>query len=153
MQMAGDTGHSKRWEFSSEMGQEKQVVKELAAALQKDRLPEHRLDEMKTAISEACLNAMEHGNHFDKSLRVSVVMEVQCSCYLFRICDQGDGYDPDEARPALMVRDKIDWEEPRGWGLQYMREFADRVDAYKRDDCFCVELQFARERVKELKEE
>ena len=33
-----------------------------------------RIDDLKTAVAEACINAMEHGNELDSALSVGVIL-------------------------------------------------------------------------------
>ncbi|MEK3885571.1 ATP-binding protein [Paenibacillus sp. PL2-23] len=134
----------RRWIITSELGQEKRLVRDIEQALLNEQVPLPRLEEMKTAIAEACLNAIEHGNRLNKALNVTVAMLVQASGLTFQVCDQGEGFDIGSVKGGLSVRDKIDWEQPRGWGLPFMRQFADRVTASKTAGMFCVELQFGR---------
>ena len=40
-----------------------------------DRLPESRLEKLKTAVAEATMNGMEHGNKYDADKPVKIVVD------------------------------------------------------------------------------
>ncbi|MEK0315461.1 ATP-binding protein [Cohnella sp. 56] len=133
----------REWVVPSELGQEVFVLRELAEALGGDARSPDRLAEISTAVGEACLNAIEHGNRCDRTLPVTVTMWGLPDKYVFRIADQGEGASLEPDRLCLQAADKLDWEQPRGWGLRFMREYADEVRAYRTERGFCVELAFA----------
>ncbi len=132
------------WIVASELGQERIVLDGLTQVLAQAGLDEPRLEEIVTAVSEACLNAIEHGNRFVSALPVTATMRVSRERYTFRIRDCGTGTDPEAAGEPMSVRGKIAWEQPRGWGLQLMRAYADKVTATRENGGFCLELQFWR---------
>ncbi|MDF2668852.1 MAG: hypothetical protein K0R67_1158 [Paenibacillus sp.] len=137
----------KEWTIPSELGQEKNVIAELRRTFQELQLEEPFepcLDEMVTAVSEACLNAIEHGNQLIKDLPVNVILLIQSDRYTFQITDRGNGIDIVDESPGAQVRDRFDWENPRGWGLLLIRHYADLVRELRYDGEFCIELHFLR---------
>jgi len=148
MKMKDQAMIRKVWQLESELGQEKTVVRELKQAIRASHLPELRVDEIATAVSEACLNAIEHGNRCAKDVPVNVTMLVHADRILFRICDRGSGTDAACVQPSAdmaQAKDKIGQRDPRGWGLLLMRHYADEVRAGCEGGEFCVELLFRRE--------
>lgn len=137
----------KVWQLESEPGQEKTVVRELKQAIRASQLQELRVDEIATAVSEACLNAIEHGNRCVKDVPVIVTMLVHADRILFRICDRGSGTDDAFGKSSpdrTQAKDKIGQADPRGWGLLLMRQYADEVRTGRVNGEFCVELLFRR---------
>jgi anti-sigma regulatory factor (Ser/Thr protein kinase) len=91
-------------------------------------LSEQRLKRLKTAVAEATMNAMEHGNRYRPE--VPVVIEVLSSGtdLSVRINDQGGSLvpDPDTELPDLEA--KLEGlQTPRGWGLFLIRNLVDEL--------------------------
>jgi serine/threonine-protein kinase RsbW len=53
--------------------------------------PEERIEDLKTAIAEACINAIEHGNKLDESLCVGVTLSITSDSLEVRVLDTGPG--------------------------------------------------------------
>jgi anti-sigma regulatory factor (Ser/Thr protein kinase) len=49
----------------SEPGNERRAMDEVASAVSGLGLPERTLERLKTAVAEATMNAMEHGNNYE----------------------------------------------------------------------------------------
>ncbi len=79
-------------------------------------------------ISEACYNAIEHGNARDRTKSVRFEMEVSNEGVVLSVEDDGDGFTP--APPEAEDQSPPDL-SPRGRGLLLMRLYADRVDFEK----------------------
>lgn len=135
----------KEWIIESELGREKQVLEQLTSTLLHLYPQESRLEAILTATSEACLNAIEHGNLFNKELPVRITLLVQEDRYIIKVQDEGSGANIGqiaEKSTAGKVKDKLHWENPRGWGLQLMQHCADIVRSGWSVGKFCVELHF-----------
>lgn len=52
---------------------------------------EERVEDLKTAISEACINAIEHGNKLDETLVVVVTLFMTVDSLEVRVLDTGSG--------------------------------------------------------------
>jgi serine/threonine-protein kinase RsbW len=138
--MNDGTSRLKRsWTIPSQYGWEKTIMSHIQDELSCIPGAAARLQDMLTAVSEACLNAMEHGNEMDPSLTVSTDMLVREQSVVFRICDQGAGFTPDE----LNRRDPYGEANPRGWGMLLMTQLADDVRVGTGQAPFCIELHFA----------
>ncbi len=91
--------------------------------------PRDTLAEIKVAVVEACLNALEYG-------RGTVEVEVsahdgEAAWIEVIVVDEGPGFDPDRvARPSL--ERKLQSERKRGWGLELIRHFMDDVEIVSR---------------------
>lgn len=62
--------------FPSELGYEKIARDTIAAFARRLGFDQERVEDLKTAIGEACINAIEHGNERAPGLRV----DISCSC-------------------------------------------------------------------------
>jgi serine/threonine-protein kinase RsbW len=50
-----------------------------------------RVEDLKTAVAEACINAMEHGNKLDESLIVGVILSMDETSLEVKVLDTGTG--------------------------------------------------------------
>ena len=92
-------------------------------------LPE-RVEDLKTAVSEACLNAMEHGNLNRPDRRVMVRMIYSDNTFTVSVMEQGDGKgEVPEIPDDLDIERKIETlETPRGIGLFLIKRLVDQVE-------------------------
>lgn len=86
-----------------------------------------RIEDLKTAISEACINAMEHGNKLDETLSVSILLFMDVDALEVRVVDTGDGPKGHTVRPDI---DKKMHEEEaaRGMGMFLIESLVDEVE-------------------------
>jgi serine/threonine-protein kinase RsbW len=100
-------------------------------------ISENSINDISTALIEACSNAIEHGNKFGKDKRVKVVMGFNGASVTARVYDEGEGFDYDE----ILSRSAPDPMSERGRGLVIMRAFTDDLKfSYKQEQGLCVEL-------------
>lgn len=100
------------------------------------RMSPDKIDEIRMAVVEACINAFEHSQA--KSQDVKVVFTVlgqedDPQGLQIAIRDRGVGFDPGEvAEPA--IEQKLKAVSKRGWGLKIIRGLMDEVDIRSDDD-------------------
>ena len=127
------------FEIPSILGHEKIVrntVREFAAML--DYAP-READRIRTSVSEACINAIEHGNGNDPARRVRVAV-VYCDPDLtIEVADEGEGLKGEPPKPD-MARKMAGEEEARGWGVFLMRKMMDTVQFERTDEGSLVRL-------------
>ena len=108
---------------------------ELAATAQAEALGEFmslgrdKIDEVKLAIVEACINAFEHaGPVSDRvDLRFRIVNGPEGREGLeVTVVDRGRGFDPDLVEEPIMER-KLRGGNRRGWGLKIIESLMDEV--------------------------
>ena len=92
-------------------------------------LPE-RIEDLKTAVSEACLNAMEHGNLNRPDKRVLITMDYKDHVFRVSVMDQGEGM---ENSPEMFEEPDIDkkienLQTPRGLGIFLIKQLVDQVE-------------------------
>jgi len=91
-------------------------------------LSSEQVDEMTSAIIEACINACEHSRSADNRIYVrclGVAPRDGNPRIEIWISDHGRGFDPDEARTR---RRTLGAAHKRGWGLQIIEAHMDEVD-------------------------
>ena len=99
-------------------------------------IPEH-YGNVLIAMTEGVNNAIVHGNKLDPEKSVTVVCAVDNKNLVFRISDEGPGFDFDNL-PDPTAPENI--EKPHGRGVFLMRHLADEC-AFE-DDGRIVELTF-----------
>ena len=110
----------------SKIGYER-VAMECSASFAKmaGLLPE-RIEDLKTAVSEACLNAMEHGNKLRPEARVIITMKRGDGDFSVSVMDEGDGI---KKIPEPDIRKKVEnLEPPNGLGLFLIKQLVDNVE-------------------------
>lgn len=93
-----------------------------------------RIEDLKTAVSEACLNAIEHGNKGRPDARVIVTMSFKDNIFSVSVRDEGEGMSEDISEPAEKpdIEKKIEnLEPPRGLGIFLIKELMDQVEFNK----------------------
>lgn len=95
------------------------------------------INDVSTALIEACSNAIEHGNHFDPAKRVVVTLRFNGQSFSATVKDEGTGFDYQRALNANAQPDPM---SERGRGLMIMRAFTDRLQFRYADGGLYVEL-------------
>lgn len=86
-----------------------------------------RIDDLKTAVSEACMNAIEHGNRLRPDARVTVTMNFEDDVFVIAVRDEGEGLLDLPKKPD--IEQKIEQKEtPRGLGIFLMKQLMDQVE-------------------------
>jgi serine/threonine-protein kinase RsbW len=90
-----------------------------------------RIDDLKTAVSEACLNAMEHGNRWRSDARVIITMNFENDTFSVSVEDEGEGIldmpdEPDIDRKLDLLQ------TPRGMGIYIIKQLVDEVELNQR---------------------
>jgi serine/threonine-protein kinase RsbW len=142
---AGRDQDDVRWtlaEFAvpSEPGNERRAMEEVAGAVQGLGLPERTMDRLKTAVAEATMNAMEHGNEYRAEAPVLIEVEASEADLCVRITDQGSG-PPAFNSETPDLEAKLDgMQTPRGWGLFLIKSMVDEMNITGDEDHHTVEL-------------
>ncbi len=121
------------------MGQEKTLELHIPSILGSEKVPMERaaeiaremgfsadrVEDLKTAVAEACLNAMEHGHELDADMMVVVSLKPGNGHLEIAIKDRGHG---PGAIPKPDIEKKVEGEDhTRGWGMFLIEELMDEV--------------------------
>jgi serine phosphatase RsbU (regulator of sigma subunit)/anti-sigma regulatory factor (Ser/Thr protein kinase) len=136
------------FEVASEPGNERLAIDQVAEAVAGLGLAGQRLERLKTAVGEATMNAIEHGNGNRPELPVEVTVTTDDTDIKVRITDQGGdrGALPDVETPDLEAK-LAGLQTPRGWGLFLIQNMVDRLETAVNEHHHTIEL------VMHLKEE
>jgi serine/threonine-protein kinase RsbW len=111
----------------SRLGFEKVAMNTAASVAHLMGFSDERIEDLKTAIAEACINAMEHGNKFDETLCVGVVLSMGQDSLEVKILDNGTG--PQGRAVAPNIDKKMhEEEEARGMGMFLIESLVDEVE-------------------------
>jgi serine/threonine-protein kinase RsbW len=118
----------------SEHGYEKMAMNVAAELAGMMRFPPERIDDLRTAVSEACINAMEHGNVDDVSTKVYVVMTVHDDRLAIDVVDEGRaGPPPTHVEPPDLEAQLAGLAEPGGMGLFVIKALVDEAEFVEPD--------------------
>jgi anti-sigma regulatory factor (Ser/Thr protein kinase) len=124
----------------SKVGNERSVINRVTTAVSPLEISDRRLERLKTAVGEAAMNAMEHGNHYQPDIPIEVEVLASPTNIAVRISDQGGApanFDPET--PDLEA--KLAGEQsPRGWGLYLIKNLVDEMHVTADGDHHTVEL-------------
>jgi serine/threonine-protein kinase RsbW len=114
----------------SRMGFEKVAMSTAASVAKLMGFREDRIEDLKTAIAEACINAIEHGNRLNEKLSVGVVLSVSADSLEVKVIDDGKGMN---RKPGLVSKPDIDRkmhgdEGPRGMGMFLIQALVDEAE-------------------------
>ncbi len=145
---ADDHGSTLLTEFSvpGEEGNERLVMDRVAAAVEDLGLDPARLERLKTAVSEAAMNAIEYGSQGRPDIAVEVAVETTPKAVVVRITDQAlSGPVPSDAEAPDIDAKLAGLQKPRGWGLFLIRAMVDGMDVTTEGTTQTVTLTLIRE--------
>ena len=96
-------------------------------------LAPERIEDLKTIVAEASINAMQHGNKDRPDARVTVSMMLKSNTIHVAVADQGKGFSAFLPDPNIeRIVNELD--PPVGFGTFLIRQLADQVDIEKTAD-------------------
>jgi serine phosphatase RsbU (regulator of sigma subunit)/anti-sigma regulatory factor (Ser/Thr protein kinase) len=129
-----------------EEGNERLAMDRVAASIADLGLPTARLERLKTAVSEAAMNAIEYGSQGQPEIPVDIVVETTTDAIVVRITDRAmSGAIPDNAEAPDIELKLAGEQKPRGWGLFLIKSMVDSMDVTSDGSNQTVTLTMARE--------
>jgi len=88
-----------------------------------------KIDEVRMAVVEACINAIEHSHSKDRQVHLTFEVLGKGHPRVLRITvrDHGIGFDPNTLENPT-IEDKLKAERKRGWGLKIIHGLMDDVE-------------------------
>ena len=111
----------------SRLGYEKVAMSTAAAVAKLMGFREDRVEDLKTAVAEACINAIEHGNRLNEKLSVGVVLSAGDDSLEVKVIDDGKGMKTQPRRPDI-DRKMHGEEDPRGMGMFLIQALVDEAE-------------------------
>jgi anti-sigma regulatory factor (Ser/Thr protein kinase) len=115
------------FELQSAPGNEREAMERVESAVAGLGLETARIERLKTAVGEATMNAMEHGNEYRADRPVSIRVLRSGDRLRVQVTDRGAAEDlPEPEAPDLEA--KLEGrQEPRGWGLFLIEKMVDEA--------------------------
>lgn len=90
-----------------------------------------RIDEVRMAVVEACINALEHSRAADREVFVTfeVLGDKDPEKLRITVRDSGVGFAPEELTEPT-IEEKLKSQRKRGWGLKIIRGLMDEVEIH-----------------------
>ncbi len=125
--MSISDGRSVEVRIPSRLGFEKVAMETVASMAKLMGFSQDRIDNLKTAVAEACINAMEHGNKLDSSIPVGVILSMNPGELEIKVLDGGKGMTTPPPTPDIDRKMSGD-QDPRGMGMFLIRALVDEVE-------------------------
>ncbi len=130
--------------FPSEFGFEKVAREAVAAFARRVGFEQERIEDLKTALGEACINAIEHGNKLAPGLRVGVNCVCDEDLLTIEVCDHGvQPYQGCDDAPTIDTK-LLGLAPLRGMGLLMITQLVDEASYTRRPEggnCFRLALR------------
>jgi serine phosphatase RsbU (regulator of sigma subunit)/anti-sigma regulatory factor (Ser/Thr protein kinase) len=129
-----------------EEGNERMAMDRVAASIADLGLSAARFERLKTAVSEAAMNAIEYGSQGDPAVPVDIVVETTADAIVVRITDRAlSGGVPSTPEAPDIELKLAGAQKPRGWGLFLIKNMVDSMDVTSDGSTQTVTLTIARE--------
>ena len=111
----------------STVGHERIAMASLASFAKMHGYSLARIEDLKTVVAEAAVNAMQHGNKGQPDAVVTIVFNYSDDAIHIMVADQGEGIKEELPPPDIKrIMQKID--PPVGFGVYLIRQLADEVE-------------------------
>ena len=111
-------------EIPSDPAEARKIQEDIERQLQASQFSEKEIFSIKLALEEALVNAIKHGNQFDRNKKVRISYSVHRDRFDIFIRDEGAGFDPADV-PDPTAFENL--ERPCGRGLMLMRYYMTEV--------------------------
>jgi anti-sigma regulatory factor (Ser/Thr protein kinase) len=117
-----------RVSLAGEPGNERRAMDEVASVVEGLGIAPARLEQLRTAVSEASMNAIEYGSQNDPTIPFQVSAAVEGGNLIVRITDRGLGGPLGDTEEPDIEKKLAGEQKPRGWGLFLIRHMVDAVE-------------------------
>jgi serine phosphatase RsbU (regulator of sigma subunit)/anti-sigma regulatory factor (Ser/Thr protein kinase) len=115
------------WSLASVVGNERPVMERIGEIVRPLKLEAEKLANLETAVAEAVMNAMEHGNHYQEEKRVTIQVFMTGRAIIVRIHDEGTEQLPATGSSPDLAAKLAGQQTPRGWGLFLIENLVDEL--------------------------
>jgi serine/threonine-protein kinase RsbW len=117
-----------RLSLPSSLGYERIAMDAAAAMARMMGFASSRVEDLRTAVSETCINAIEHGNKLNAANRVDVLLRPHDQTLFVQVFDNGAGFEGGFHAVPQIERKIRGEENSRGWGLFLIEHLVDHVE-------------------------
>jgi anti-sigma regulatory factor (Ser/Thr protein kinase) len=121
----------------SKPGNERRAMEEVAGAVKGLGLT---LERLKTAVAEATMNAMEHGNNYRSEAPVVIEVSASEADLSVKLTDEGSGPPAFDSETPDLEAKLEGMQTPRGWGLFLIKSMVDEMSVTGDEHHHTVEL-------------
>ena len=125
--MSGKKSTTVEVRLPTRLGYEKVAMNAASTVAKLMGFPEDRVDDLRTAVAAACINAIEHGNRLNEKLSVGVVLSAGADELEVKVIDDGTGISKQPAKPDI-DRKMHGEEDPRGMGMFLIQALVDEAE-------------------------
>jgi serine/threonine-protein kinase RsbW len=119
--------HTVEVKLSNELGYERIAMDCSASFAKIFGCPADRIEDLKTIVAEAAMNAMQHGNRGCADSKVTIFMDFKDDTINVAVIDEGNGIRKFPPKPDIArIIDNPD--PPVGLGLFLIKQLADQVE-------------------------
>ena len=111
----------------SRLGFEKVAMSTAASVAKLMGFEDDRIEDLKTAIAEACINAIEHGNRLNENPTVGIILSASKDALEVKVIDDGSGLRAQPPKPNI-DRKMHGEEDPRGMGMFLIQALVDEAE-------------------------
>ena len=126
--------------IASRPGNEREAMERVAAVVAPLGLEPRRLEQLETAVAEAAMNAIEHGNEGREELPVEVEVAVADGASSSGSPTRASAGRSARPRRRTSTRKLAGLQKPRGWGLFLIENMVDELRVSDADGRHTVEL-------------
>lgn len=113
--------------LSSQIGYERVAMACSACFAKMFGCPPERIEDLKTVVSEAAINAMQHGNKGRPEAKVIVSLVYKDNAINVSVIDEGDGITDLPPKPNIeLIMDNL--AAPIGFGVFLIEQLSDQVE-------------------------
>jgi len=108
----------------SDAAEARRVQEHIEQLLQTAPFQDRDLFSIKLALEEALVNAIKHGNQYDRDKKVEITYAMLADRFVIHITDEGEGFNPEDV-PDPTAFENL--ERPCGRGLMLMKYYMSEV--------------------------
>lgn len=124
--MSHDSQVSIELMIPSELGYEKVARDTIGTLGRRMGFDPERVEDLRTALSEACINAIEHGNQKQSHRRIRVVCTISANRMVIVVSDEGLRFHPASLQEPASIEEKLaGLASARGMGLMLIGQLVD----------------------------
>ncbi|MEO0596645.1 MAG: SpoIIE family protein phosphatase [Chloroflexota bacterium] len=129
-------------QIPSQEGNEILAMNKVVKLIEALPFPAERIQQLQTAVAEATMNAMEHGNEYDAETPVIIRVYHTATSLTIRILDKSQESMLDKRENPDIEAKLAGLQTPRGWGLFLIENMVDEMKSGYTDEGHQLELIF-----------